>query len=67
MKEASEQLIETSIVRCHRSYMINLDHAQVLHRDKEGIFIEVGIEGVPNVPISRTYAENIQEWFVGND
>ena len=25
MKEISEQLAETNIVRCHRSYMVNLD------------------------------------------
>ena len=67
LNRVAEHLQGSRVVRCHRSYMINLDHAQVLHRDKEGIFIEVGIEGVPNVPISRTYAENIQEWFVGNN
>jgi DNA-binding LytR/AlgR family response regulator len=47
--------------------MINLDHAKILHRDKEGVFIEHGIEGIPNVPISRTYAENIQEWLTDRD
>ena len=63
LNRVAEHLQGSRIVRCHRSYMINLDHAQVLHRDKEGIFIEVGIEGVPNVPISRTYADNIKEWI----
>lgn len=63
LNRVAEHLQGSRIVRCHRSYMINLDHAQVLHRDKEGIFIEVGIEGVPNIPISRTYADNIKEWI----
>ena len=45
----AEHLQGTRIVRCHRSYMINLDHAKILHRDKEGVFIEHGIEGIPNV------------------
>ena len=63
----AEHLQGTRIVRCHRSYMINLDHAKILHRDKEGVFIEHGIEGIPNVPISRTYAENIQEWLTDRD
>lgn len=67
LNRVAEHLQGSRVVRCHRSYMINLDHAQVLHRDKEGVFIEVGIEGVPNIPISRTYAENIQEWFIGKD
>ena len=67
LNRVAEHLQGSRVVRCHRSYMINLDHAQVLHRDKEGVFIEVGIEGVPNVPISRTYADNIQDWFVSRD
>jgi hypothetical protein len=59
----ADHLNGARIVRCHRSYMINLDHVQVLHRDKEGVFIELGIEGVPDVPISRTYAQNITDWI----
>jgi hypothetical protein len=63
LNRVAEHLQGTRIVRCHRSYMINLDHAQVLHRDKEGVFIELGIEGLPDVPISRTYADNVREWI----
>ncbi len=67
ISRVAEHLNGSRIVRCHRSYMINLDHAKVLHRDKEGVFIEVGIEGVPDIPISRTYADNIREWLVNKD
>jgi len=67
LSRVAEHLNGSRIVRCHRSYMINLDHAKVLHRDKEGIFIEVGIDGVPDIPISRTYADNIREWLVNKD
>jgi DNA-binding LytR/AlgR family response regulator len=67
LNRIAEYMSGTHIVRCHRSYMINLDHAQVLHRDKEGVFIEVGIEGIPDIPISRTYAQNVQEWLVSRD
>ena len=63
LNRIAEHLQGSRIVRCHRSYMINLDHAQVLHRDKEGVFIEVGIEGIPDIPISRTYADNVREWI----
>ena len=63
LNRVAEHLKGTRIVRCHRSYMINLDHAQIFHRDKEGVFIELGIEGIPNIPISRTYADNVREWI----
>ena len=63
LSRVAEHLQGSRIVRCHRSYMINLDHAKVLHRDKEGVFIELGIEGMPDIPISRTYADNIRDWL----
>ena len=65
LARVAEHLKGTSVVRCHRSYMINLDHAKVMHRDKEGVFIELGIDGMPDVPISRTYSENVKIWLEG--
>lgn len=67
LSRVAEHLNGSRIVRSHRSFMINLDHAKVLHRDKEGVFIEVGIEGIPDIPISKTYADNIREWITNRD
>lgn len=63
LKQVSEQLAATNVLRCHRSYMINLDRVKVLRREKEGIFVEFGIEGVPDIPISKTYSESITHWL----
>jgi DNA-binding LytR/AlgR family response regulator len=63
MKQLAEQLSDSRVVRCHRSYMVNLDAIKVLRREKEGIFIELGINGVPDVPISKTYSESINQWL----
>ncbi|MBP3290248.1 MAG: LytTR family transcriptional regulator [Alistipes sp.] len=65
MKQVADQLANTRIVRCHRSYMVNLDVIKVLRREKEGVFIELGVEGVPDVPISKTYADSVNQWLVG--
>lgn len=65
MKQIAEQLSNTRVVRCHRSYMVNLDVIKVLRREKEGVFIELGVDGVPDVPISKTYADNVNRWLVG--
>lgn len=64
LKQVAEQLQESNILRCHRSYIINLDCVRVLRREKEGIFVEFGIEGLPDIPISKTYAENITRWLM---
>ena len=64
MKRLAEQLDDTCIRRCHRSYMINMERVKVLRRDKDGVFIEFGIEGVFDVPISRTYISDITKWLM---
>ena len=60
LKHIAEHLESTHIRRCHRSYVVNLDLVKVLRREKEGIFVELGIDGVPDIPISKTYIENVQ-------
>ena len=64
MKRVAQQMgNNSSIQRCHRSYMVNMDLVKILRRDKEGVFIEFGIDGVFDVPVSRTYIGGITEWF----
>ena len=67
LKQIASQLADTHVLRCHRSYMVNLDHIKVLRREKEGIFVEFGIEGIPDIPISKTYAESITRWLVSEE
>ena len=59
MRDISEQLAETNIVRCHRSYMVNLDLVKVMRREKENLFLELGVPGVKEIPISKTYGEKV--------
>ena len=64
LTRVAKQLEATHIQRCHRSYIINLDLIKVMRREKEGIYVEIGIEGVPDVPVSKTYIESINQWLV---
>ena len=59
MKEMSEQLADSNIVRCHRSYMINLDLVKVMRREKGNLFLELEEPGVREIPISKTYGEAV--------
>ena len=60
------QLGNTNVRRCHRSYIVNLEHIKVLSREKEGIFIEMGIDGVPEIPISKRYSQSISDWIINS-
>ncbi len=53
----------TSLVRCHRSYIINLDNVKVLQKTKDGIFLELDTENTPDIPVSKTYYPQVMEKF----
>ena len=62
-KTIEENLADTSMVRCHRSYMVNIDQVKVVRREKDGAMLDLGIEGIPCIPISQTYNESVTKWL----
>jgi DNA-binding LytR/AlgR family response regulator len=64
LKALEEQLSEAYILRCHRSYLVNFDRIKIIRREKEGFYLDLGIEGVPDIPISKTYSERVSRWLV---
>nr|WP_293740796.1 LytTR family DNA-binding domain-containing protein [Bacteroides caecimuris] len=64
LKTLEEDLADTNVLRCHRSYMVNFDQVKVIRREKDGVYLELGIENVPDIPISKTYSEKVTHWFM---
>lgn len=64
LKAIEESLTDTNVQRCHRSYMVNFDQVKVIQRRKDGIYMELGVDKVPDIPISKTYSEKVIQWFV---
>jgi hypothetical protein len=54
---------ETPLVRCHRSYIVNLDKVKVLRKTKDGIFLELDTLNTPDIPVSKTYYEHVMAKF----
>ena len=64
LKWFEQHLIEdTQLVRCHRSYIINLDRVKVLKKTKEGIFMELDLPQLADIPVSKTYYESVMRKF----
>ncbi len=63
LKTMEERFANTHIVRCHRSFMVNLDQVKVAKRTKEGILLDFGVDRIPDIPVSKSYGEHITEWF----
>lgn len=53
----------TPLVRCHRSYMINLDKVTVLRKTKDGVFMELDAPNMSDMPVSKTYYDSVMEKF----
>jgi hypothetical protein len=64
LKAIEESFAETSVLRCHRSFMANFEQVRVIRRQKDGIYLEFGIEKVPDIPISKRYNEKVTRWFI---
>ena len=54
---------ETPLVRCHRSYIVNLDMVKVLRKTKDGIFLEMDALNTPDIPVSKTYYDRVMDKF----
>ena len=64
LKRLANELNDTPIQRCHRSYMINLEHVASLKKDNSDISFEFDIPNIKEIPISKSYNEKIMELFV---
>jgi len=54
---------DTPLVRCHRSYIVNMDKVKILKKVKGGIVLELDEEETPDIPVSKTYYESFMQKF----
>jgi DNA-binding LytR/AlgR family response regulator len=48
---------EAGLVRCHRSYIVNIDNVKFIRKEKEGLIIGFDAPSDIFVPISKTYLD----------
>lgn len=54
------------LIRCHRSYFVNLSKIKVIRRTPDGVFAEMDREGMSHIPVSKTYASDLLRLFSEN-
>lgn len=57
LKKIEMNLPEAGLVRCHRSYMVNIDNVKFIRKEKEGLIIGFDSPSDVVVPISKTYLD----------
>ncbi len=63
MKRMEESFSGTGIIRCHRSYMVNFEKVKVIRRDKDNLKLELDQPDVTDIPLSKTYLQNVMQTF----
>ena len=53
----------SSLMRCHRSYIVNINKVSVLHNEADGFIIDFEREGLESIPVSKTYSAKVLEAF----
>ena len=63
LKKLSDDLRDTPIQRCHRSFMINLLHVTSLQKDQTEFVIQFDTTSIKDITVSKTYQDSIMEAF----
>ena len=53
----------SSLVRCHRKYIVNMDKVKVLRKEKDGYELDLDNDSIAPIPITKTYSENVLSRF----
>ena len=63
LKSIEEICKANGLVRCHRSFFVNLNKIKIIRRTQDGIFAEIDRSGVEDIPVSKTYAHELMRLF----
>lgn len=63
LKGIEELCDNHSLVRCHRSWFINLNRVRLLRKAVDGVYAEMDAEGVEDIPVSKSYATEVMQRF----
>lgn len=63
LRAMEEELKAAVIIRCHRSWLVNIEKVKLIRREKEGLLLEIDSTPPSSVPVSRTYMHDVLAAF----
>ena len=66
LKTVEESFKGSSLVRCHRKYIVNMDKVKVLRKEKDGYELDLDNDAIAPIPVTKTYSENVLGHFNSN-
>lgn len=65
MQTIEDTFRDTPLMRCHRTYVVNIKKIKVLRHESDGFYIDFDFEGIDPIPVSKTYSEAVVKRFSG--
>lgn len=59
MSKLEDELKKSKIIRCHRSYMVNIDSVKIIRKESDGLKLELDTKEFLIIPISKTYQQSV--------
>ena len=59
LKQFEKDLAEFPLLRCHRSYMVNINHVKMMKREKGTVQLLMDDKGQHAISVSKTYVDNV--------
>lgn len=63
LKKLSEELADSPLVRCHRSFMVNSEKVKLIRRGKDGLLLELDLPEMLTIPVSKTFVNEVMQVF----
>ncbi|MGM9747890.1 MAG: LytR/AlgR family response regulator transcription factor [Candidatus Cryptobacteroides sp.] len=65
LKTVEDNFRDSSLIRCHRKYVVNADKVKVLRKESEGYLLDLDNESIPPLAVTKTYLDNVLARFSG--
>lgn len=65
LKTVEDSFRNSSLIRCHRKYIVNTKKVKVLRKESDGYFLDLENEQIPPIAVTKTYVANVINRFSG--
>lgn len=59
LKQFVQDLTQFPLLRCHRSFMVNMNHVKMMKREKTKVQLIMDEYGLCVIPVSKSYSEHV--------
>lgn len=63
LKTVEESFKGSSLVRCHRKYIVNIKKVGMLRKESEGYVLDLDNESIPPITVTKTYTDKVLSHF----